>query len=121
MGSAGRAGARARKLSRPPNCSGRFIGPGVYWFKRKSIIRLDVLVESAGAKRARDRHRTTARPPVAKRAMGKRLHLQGCVRRHGDGTWLRLSTLVHYSSNECIDCQAGIERKILRRTLPATG
>src|SRR5205809_396618 len=58
---------------------------------------------------------------MAKCAMDRYLHLQGRAGRHGGGTRLRISAFVHYSIDECIDCQARIERKILRRALLAAG
>src|SRR5437762_1712551 len=58
---------------------------------------------------------------MAKCAMDRYLHLQGRAGRHGRGPWLRISAFVHYSIDECIDCQARIERKILRRALLAAG
>src|SRR5213595_4239450 len=58
---------------------------------------------------------------MAKCAMDRYLHLQGRSGRHGRGPWLRISAFVHYSIDECIDCQARIERKILRRALLAAG
>src|SRR5438876_785777 len=47
--------------------------------------------------------------------MDRYLHLQGRAGRHGGGTRLGLSALVHHSIFERPDCAARIARKILRR------
>src|SRR6266487_196223 len=49
------------------------------------------------------------------------LHLQGRAGRHGGGTRLGLSALVHHSIFERPDCAARIARKILRRVFFAAG
>src|SRR6266704_5617193 len=120
MGAAGRAGTRQRKLSRPSNYSGRLVARGVLRISSKPIIRAHLLVESGSVERKGGGHGTNARPAVAKRAMGRRLHLQGCTRRHGGGAWLGLSALVYHSIAECNHCSAGIKRKIFRCTFSAT-
>src|SRR5207253_7722552 len=53
--------------------------------------------------------------------MDRYLHLQGRAGRHGGGTRLGLSALVHHSIFERPDCAARIARKILRRALLAAG
>src|SRR5438045_8351130 len=120
MGAAGRAGARPRKLSRPPSCSGRFDGRGVFWISSKSIIRAHLLVESGSLERKGGGHGTNARLPVAKRAMDRRLRLQRCTRRHGSGAWLGLSALVYHSIAERNYCSTGIEREIFGCTFSAS-
>src|SRR5438045_2521332 len=53
--------------------------------------------------------------------MDRYLHLQGRAGRHGGGTRLGLSALVHHSIFERPDCAARIARKILRRVFFAAG
>src|SRR6266480_2318195 len=53
--------------------------------------------------------------------MDRYLHLQGCASRHGGGTRLGLSALVHHSIFERPDCATRIARKILRRVFFAAG
>src|ERR1700719_2637840 len=120
MGAAGRAGAWPRKLSRPSGCSGRSVARGVLRIGSKPIVRAHLLVESAFTERKGGGHGTNARPPVAKRAMGRRLHLQRCASRHGGGAWLGLSALVYHSIAERNNCSAGIKCKIFRCTFSAT-
>src|SRR5712691_2026407 len=121
MGAARRAGARPRKLSRTPNCSGRFVARSVCRLTGKSVIWSHILAKSGGAEWARGRHGANARSAVANRAMDGCLHLQGCARRHGGRAWFGLSTAVHYSINESNDRTARLKREILRRTFLAGG
>src|SRR5436309_4328895 len=121
MGAARRACARPRKLSRAPNCSGRFVARSVCRLAGKSVIWSHILAKSGGVEWARDLHGANARSAVAKRSMDGCLHLQGCARRHGGGAWLGLPTLVHYSIATRIDCAARIKREIFRRTFLAGG
>src|SRR6266853_5901614 len=116
MGAAGRAGARPRKLSRPPSYSGRFVARGVLRISSKPIVRAHLLVESGSVERKGGGHGANARPAVAKRAMDRRLHLQRCTRRHGCGAWLGLSALVYHSIAERNYCSARFEREIFRCT-----
>src|SRR5881392_4140597 len=53
--------------------------------------------------------------------MDRYLHLQGRASRHGGGTRLGLSALVHHSIFERPDCATRIARKILRRVFFAAG
>src|SRR5436190_5941885 len=53
--------------------------------------------------------------------MDRYLHLQGRAGRHGGGTRLGLSALVHHSIFERPDCATRIARKILRRVFFAAG
>src|SRR5437899_2163485 len=121
MGAVRRAGARPRKLSRTPNCSGRFVARSVCRLAGKSVIWSHVLAKSGGAEWARGRHGANARSAVANRSMDGCLHLQGCARRHGGGAWVGLPTVVHYSINESTDCTARVNREILGRAFSAPG
>src|SRR5260370_41970713 len=112
MGALGRAGARARQLSRSPNCAGEFVARSVFRVSGKPIVRTHVLVESAGAQRARGRPGTNARFTVAKRAMERCLHLHGRATRYGGGARLALSTALYYSVVEGDHCPARFRRKI---------
>ena len=75
MGAVGRAGAWEWQLPRSANRSGTFVARGVYWVPSQSVVRPHILVESAGAERARGRYGTNARFTVAERAMDRRLYL----------------------------------------------
>src|SRR5712691_9805997 len=121
MGAARRAGARPRKLSRTPNCSGRFVARSVCRLTGKSVIWSHILAKSGGAEWARGRHGANARSAVANCAMDGCLHLQGCARRHGGRAWLGLPTLVRYSLDESNNCTPRVKREIFRRTFLADG
>src|SRR6266550_8974307 len=120
MGATRRAGARAWQLSRPPNRSGKFVAQRVCRLAGKPVIRPRILVKSTGAERARGRHGTNARSPVAKRAMDRRLHLQGDACRYGSSAWLEISTAIRHSIVEGDYCAPGIKREIFRRAFSAT-
>src|SRR5438552_4049599 len=119
MGAVGRAGAREWQLPWSANRSGNFVARGVYWVASQSVVRPHILVESAGAKRARGRHGTNARFTMADGAMERCLYLQGCASRHGGSAWLGLSAFVCNSVAESNDCAARFKRKIFRCTFPA--
>src|SRR5947207_15436850 len=104
MGAVGRAGAREWQLPWSANRSGNFVARGVYWVASQSVVRPHILVESAGAERARGRHGTHARFTMADGAMERCLHLQRCASRHGRGAWFGFSAFVYHSvagSNPC--------------------
>src|SRR4026207_2422670 len=117
MGATGRACNRERQLSSPPNCPVDPVTRSVGWFAGKSGVRTHVLVEPAGTDRTGRRYGTNARFALAKRAMARRLYLQGCARGHGGGAWVALPTAVHYSVVESNHCQARIGRKLFGCTV----
>src|SRR5437667_11977211 len=117
MGAARRACARPRKLSRTPNCSGRFVARSVCRLTGKSVIWSHILAKSGGAEWTRGRHGANARSAVANRSMDGCLHQQGCARRHGGGTWFGLPTVVHYSIDEGNNRTTRLLREYLRRVL----
>src|SRR4029079_675587 len=121
MGAIGRVGNWKRQLPSTPDCALDCLARSVCWFAGESGIRTYVLVEPAGTERPRSRYGTNARSALAKRAMGGRLHLQGCARRHGGGAWIALSATLHYSVVENSHCPPGIGRKLFRRAVFAAG
>src|SRR4029450_477503 len=121
MAASGRAGSWERELSRTTNCSGIFFARSVCWFAGQPVIRPYILVKRASAQPTRGGHGKNARFSMAERAMEQCLYLQGCTCRHGSGTWLGLSTVVHYSVTRGHHCAARIKREIFRCEFPADG
>ena len=101
----------------PVECVAR----SVCWFAGKSGVRTHVLVESAGTERTRGRYGANARFALAKRAMVRRLHLQGCACGHGGGAWVALPAAIHYSVVESSHCPPRIGRKLFGRAVSAAG
>src|SRR4029077_18977270 len=121
MGAARRACARARELSRAPNCSGRFVARSLYRLPNEPVIKAHILAKSGSAEWARDRHREHARSAVAARRLDEYLHLQRCARGHVGRARLRLSTPLHHSLDERSDRAARMGCEIFRREFPAIG
>src|SRR5205823_14086534 len=115
MGAIWRIGARAWHLSRQTNRSDRFTEPGLHRIECESFVWPDLLVESPGAERARDRLRKGVGPEMATRALGRNLHLSGGALRHGGRARLELSALIHHSFSERADCSPSGEREVFRR------
>src|SRR4051794_22641823 len=115
MGAIWRIGARAWQLPRQTNRSDRFTESGLHWIECESFVWPDLLVESSGAERARDRLRKGGGPEMATRALGRNLHLPGGALGHGDRARLELSALVHHSFAERADCSPGGEREVFGR------
>src|SRR6516162_1306927 len=121
MGGTGRTCSWERQLPSTPDCPVDNVARSVYWFSDKSGVRTRVLVEPAGTKRTRGRYGADARSALAKRALVRPLHLQGCACGHGGGAWVALPAPVHHSIVESSHCPARIGRKLLRRTIPTAG
>src|SRR5262249_9423687 len=121
MGATWRAGPRQRELSRAANCAGEFVRRGVCWVASESIIRTNVLAESAGIGKTRGGYGANARLAVAKCAMERRLHLQGCACRHGRGARITLSAFVRHSVVESRHCPRRFGRKLFGRAVSAVG
>src|SRR5678816_3992333 len=121
MGATGRACNWERQLPSTPNCPVDSVERSVCWFPGKSGVRTRVLVEPAGAERTRGRYGTNARFALAKRAMARRLHLQGCACGHGGGAWVALPAAIHYSVVESGHCSPRIGRKLFGCAVPAVG
>src|SRR5258705_10167530 len=119
MGATGRACNWERQLPSTSNCAVEWVTRSVCWFAGKSGVRAHVLVESTGTERTRGRYGTNARFALAKCAMVRRLHLQGCACGHGGGAWIALPAPIHYSVVESSHCAARIGRKLFRRALSA--
>src|SRR5215204_7012901 len=117
MGATRRACTWERQLPSTPNCPVDSVAGSVCWFAGKSDVRTHVLVEPAGAERTRGRCGTNARFALAKRAMVRRLHLQGCACGHGGGAWVALPAPVHYSIIKSSGCPARIRRKLFGRAV----
>src|SRR5438045_1212716 len=117
MGATGRACTWKRQLSSTPNCAIQCVARSVCWVAGKSGLRAHVLVEPAGTERTRGRYGTNARFALAKRAIARRLHLQGGARGHGGGAWLALPATIHYSVVESSHCPARIGRKLFGRAV----
>ena len=69
----------------------------------------------------RGQYGANARFAVAKRALVRRLHLQGCACGHGGGAWIALPEAVHYSVVESSHRPARIGRKLFGRAISAAG
>ena len=110
-----------RQLSSSPNCAVESVARSVCWFAGKSGVRTHVLVEPAGTERTRGRYGTNARFALAKCAMVRRLHLQGCACGHGGGAWIALPAAVHHSIVESSHCPPRIRRKLFGRAVSAAG
>src|SRR4029077_10498369 len=117
MGATRRARNRQRQLPSSPNCPFWFITRGVCWFAGKSGVRAHVLVEPAGSGRTRGRYGTNARFALAKCALVRRLHLQGCACGHGGGAWIALPAPVHHSIVKSSHCPPRIGRKLFGRAV----
>src|ERR1700757_499692 len=112
MGAAGRACTWERQLPSTPNCTVEYVARGIRWFAGKLRVRAHTLVEPAGTGGTRGRYGANARFTLAKRAMARRLHLQGCACGHGRGAWLALPAAIHHSVIESSHCPARIGRKL---------
>src|SRR5215471_7389957 len=121
MGATGRACSWEWQLPSTPNCPVESVARSVRWFAGKPGVRTHVLVEPAGTERTRGRYGANARFAVAKRAMVRRLYLQGCACGYGGGAGIALPAAVHYSVVESSHCPARIWRKLFGRTISAAG
>src|SRR6478735_11625034 len=121
MGATRRAYNWEWQLPSTPNCAPKYITRSVCWFAGKSCVRTHVLVEPAGSGRTRGRYGTIARFALAKCAMARGLHLQGCACGHGGGAWIALPATIHYSVVKSSDCPPRIGRKLFGRTISAVG
>src|SRR6516162_10132882 len=121
MGGTGRTCSWERQLPSTPDCPVDNVARSVYWFSGKSGIRTRVLVEPAGTKRTRSRYGADARSALAKRALVRRLHLQGCACGHGGGARIALPAAVYYSIDESNHCPARIRRKFFGRGISTAG
>ena len=121
MGATRRACNWKRQLPSSPNCPLQSITRSVCWFAGKSSVRTHFLVEPAGSERTRGRYGTNARFALAKRAMVRRLHLQGCPCGHGGGARIALPAPIHYTIVKSSDCPPRIGRKLFGRAVLAAG
>src|SRR6476660_7476485 len=117
MGATRRAYNWEWQLPSTPNCAPKYITRSVCWFAGKSCVRTHVLVEPAGSERTRGRYGTIARFALAKCAMARRLHLQGCACGHGGGAWIALPETIHYSVVKSSDCPPRIGWKLFGRAV----
>src|SRR5947207_5522394 len=97
MGELRRDVSRPRQFSRKTNRAGESARTSVQRNERESILRTDILAESTGAERPRDRLREGARLEMAARALGWNLHLPSRAARHGRRARLELSAFIHHS------------------------
>src|SRR2546430_5269262 len=120
MGAAWRIGAWTRQLSWKTNCSGELARPGAHRFKRESVLRPDLLVESTSTQRSRDRLRKRTRSEMAARTLDGHLRLQSGPVGHGRRARLELSAFVYHPVIKRAHHPAGHELEILRRLFSAT-
>ena len=112
MGATWRACDRERQLSSTANCPVEFVARSVRRFADKSGVRTDVLVEQPGPHRTRGRYGTNARFAMGKRALVRRLYLQGCACGHGGGAGVALPKTIHDPFAESDHRPARIRREL---------
>src|SRR2546421_4028070 len=121
MGAIRRIGAWPWQLSWKTNCSRELARPGAERFEFESILWSDVLVESAGPERARDRFRKGTGFEMAARPLVWHLRLQSRAARYGGRARLELSALVYHPVIKRAHRPAGHEHEILGRLFSAIG
>src|SRR6516225_5414086 len=112
MGATGRACNWKWQLPSTSNCTVDSFARSVRRFANQPGVRTHVLGEPAGAQRTRSRYGTITRFALAKCAMVRCLHLQGCAWGHGGSAWVALPAAVHYSLIESSDSAPRVGRKL---------
>src|SRR2546430_1758248 len=114
MGPVRRVGPGSRQLSRQANRPREFARTSADRLECKSVIRIDIVAETSGAERARNRLRKRTRQEWAGRPLVRLLFWPRSAAGRGRRARLKLPPPLHHPFDERAHRPAGNERKFSR-------